>query len=95
VAEDVVTGRRVIPIKVAVAPGAARAEAARMRLEGSGFLRMMTLGEPRLSEFVARYKALGYDVDLLPYADDDTKDASVEDYATLYVRKAKPPPGPG
>ena len=60
-----------------------------------GFMRMMTLREPHLSEFIARYKTLGYDVELLPYADDDTKDVSVEDYATLYVRWAKPPPDPG
>jgi hypothetical protein len=89
------TGSRVIPIKLAAAAGAAAAEEARMRLERSGFMRMMTLGEPRLAEFIARYKALGYDVELLPFADDDTKDVSVEDLATLYVRKAKPPPGLG
>jgi hypothetical protein len=87
--------RRVIPIKVAAAAGAAVAEEARTRLERSGFMPMMTLREPRLSEFIGRYKALGYDVELLPYADDYTKDASVEDYATLYVRKAMRSPGPG
>jgi hypothetical protein len=87
--------RRVIPIKVAATASAAAAQEVRMRLERSGFMPMMTLGQPRLSEFIARYKALGYDVELLPYADEHTKEASVEDYATLYVRKAKPPPGPG
>ncbi len=81
------TGSRVIPIKVVAAAGAAVAEEARMRLERSGFLRMMTLGEPRLSEFVARYKALGYDVELVPYQDDGTDAASVQEFATLYVRK--------
>ncbi len=87
--------RRVIPIRVAAAAGVAAAEEARMRLERAGFMCMMTLGEPRLSEFIARYKALGYEVEVLPYADDQSKDAPAEDLATLYVRKEKSPPGPG
>jgi len=84
---------RVIPIKLAVAADAALAEEARIRLERAGFLRMMALAEPRLSEFVARYNALGYEVELVPYADDNNEGVSVGDYATLYVRKANPSSG--
>ena len=87
-------GKRVIPIKVVASAGAALADEARLRLERAGFMRMMALAEPRRSEFVARYKALGYEVELVPCADDDYEGVPVEDYATLYVRKAKPPPRP-
>jgi hypothetical protein len=87
---------RIIPIKVAVTGAAGIAEEAHARLERAGFMRMMALGEPRLSEFVARYKALGYEVELLPYADDDIGDAGapVQDCATIYVRRRKPPASP-
>ena len=90
-----------IPIQVAVTGGAALAEQARIRLERSGFLRMMALAEPQLTEFVTRYKALGYEVELVPYTDDvgtgeadGEAGAPAEDCATIYVRKVKPPPGP-
>jgi hypothetical protein len=92
---------RVIPIKVAVTGAAAVAEEAHARLERAGFMRMMALGEPRLSEFVARYKALGYEVELVPYADDGIGDAAtcdagaaVQGCATIYVRKRKAPASP-
>lgn len=85
--------KRIIPIKVAASAGVALADEARIRLERAGFLRIMALAEPRLSEFVARYKALGYEVELVPYADELNEGVSVEDYATLYVRKATPTPG--
>lgn len=40
------------------------------RLERAGYLRMMQIGEPRLSELVAKYKAKGYEVEVVPYIDD-------------------------
>ena len=92
---------RVIPIKVAVTGAAAIAEEAHARLERAGFMRMVALGEPRLSEFVARYKALGYEVELLPYVDHDIghtpacePGAPVQGCATIYVRKQMPPASP-
>jgi hypothetical protein len=88
---------RIIPIRVAVTGTAAIAEEAHVRLERAGFMRMMAFGEPRLSEFVAKYKALGYEVELVPYAYDDIGAAAacdtgapVQDCATIYVRRRKP-----
>lgn len=40
------------------------------RLEGAGYLRMMQIGEPRLSELVGKYKSKGYEVEVVPYVDD-------------------------
>jgi len=90
------TAKRIIPIHVAAAGGVALAEQARIRLERAGFLRMMAMAEPQLTEFVARYKALGYEVELVPYTDDGPgaadgeAGAPLEDCATIYVRKVKP-----
>ncbi len=88
---------RVIPIKLAGSGGAALADEARMRLERAGYLRMMALAEPRLSEFVARYEALGYEIELVPYTDDDVPGKTDSEVgsrpATIYVRKRKPPTG--
>jgi fructose-1,6-bisphosphatase/sedoheptulose 1,7-bisphosphatase-like protein len=92
-----VAAHRVIPIKVAPVAGAAAAEDAQRRLEAEGFLRMMALAEPRLSEFVAKYEELGYEVRLLPYTDGDigggigsgAATTSVPDCTTIYVRKRK------
>ena len=86
---------RVIPIKVAVGGAAAAAEDAHLRLERAGFMRMMALAEPRLTEFVARYTTLGYEVELVPYAEDDGGGAAIGGSATLYVRKRRPPDSPG
>jgi hypothetical protein len=95
-----VAAPRVIPIRVAVTGAAAIAEEAHVRLERAGFMRMMALGEPRLSEFVARYRALGYEVELVPHAEDgdtpprDAGSAPMQDCATIYVRKRGPPADP-
>jgi len=81
---------RVIPIKLigngpqAVAEDAqARAHA---RLERAGFMRMMTIGDPRLSEFVEKYKSRGYEVEVLP-ADAEMGGETGQAFGTVYVRK--------
>lgn len=40
------------------------------RLDDEGYMRMMQIGEPRLSELVAKYKGKGYSVEVVPYVDD-------------------------
>jgi hypothetical protein len=81
-----VSAPRVIPIKLIAAAGATVAEDASTRLEQAGFMRMMVIGEPRLSEFVNGYHALGYDVEVVPYRDEDRMEM-IPDCATIYVRK--------
>ena len=78
---------RVIPIKLAVSRAAAVAEDAHVRLERAGFMRMMLIGEPRLSEFVKAYQARGYEVEALQYRDESTGQV-VQDCATIYIRRA-------
>jgi hypothetical protein len=54
---------RVIPIKkIAAAPAV---EDAHVRLERAGFMRMMSIGEPHLSKLVGKYRALGYEVEVV------------------------------
>jgi hypothetical protein len=77
---------RVIPIKVETGGAAAAAEHAHVRLQRAGFMRMMLIGEPRLSEFVKAYRTLGYEVETLPYRDEATGEA-VRDCATIYIRR--------
>lgn len=55
-----VAARRVIPLKPA---GAGRAA----ELEGQGYARQTTIAEPRLSELVETYRALGYDVEVIEH----------------------------
>jgi hypothetical protein len=93
------TPRRVIAIKPVATSREALAEEAHERLERAGFMRMMLLSEPRLSQIVNKYEVLGYEVQVLPY---DEGDPSVSDGAgnggaraggvksgsgTIYVRK--------
>jgi hypothetical protein len=78
---------RVIPIKPALGSAAAVAQDAHVRLERAGFMRMMMIGEPRLSEFVKSYQALGYEVETVQYRDESTGEV-VQDCATIYIRRA-------
>ncbi len=68
------------------------------RLQRAGFMRMMLIAEPRLSEFVKAYRALGYEVEVVPYEPEATgtetgcgidSDASATSQSggTVYVRK--------
>jgi hypothetical protein len=88
---------RVIPIKMLATGAAAAAEEAHARLERAGFMRMMALCEPRLSEFVTKYRALGYEVKVLPYEPEDAGTESGgepgQSGGTIYVRKQNPPGG--
>jgi hypothetical protein len=94
---------RVIPIKLLAVGPAAAAENAHVRLERAGFMRMMVIGEPRLSELVNKYKALGYEVEVLPYEDTESSADSDSGYdtnaemsqicGTIYVRKRNRPIG--
>lgn len=86
---------RVIPIKAA---GAGR----EAELRAQGFTRQTTIGEPRLSELVAAYRGLGYDVEVIEHrAEGDSCgtcfDAGKEMghvYGDIYLRKptGAPPP---
>ncbi len=79
---------RVIPIKPA---GAGRAA----ELRAQGFTRQTTIGEPRLSELVATYRALGYEVEVIEHrAEGDDCGACFEAgkeaglvYGDIYLRK--------
>lgn len=62
--------KKVIPINVAPPASPAAAAERQERLERAGFMRMMVIGEPRLSELVAKYRARGYEVEVVPYMDD-------------------------
>jgi hypothetical protein len=92
---------RIIPIKPLASGAAFAAEDAHGRLQRDGFLRMMDIGEPRLSEFVAAFRARGYEVTVVPYEDersagDAGSDAGGEEdriCGTIYVRKHDRPTG--
>lgn len=61
----------VIPLNV-VRPGSPEAvDELTARLERNGFMAVMQIGEPRLSELVAKYKAKGYHVELAPLVVED------------------------
>ena len=62
--------RRIIPLTPAPMPSPEEVDALHERLEGAGYMRMMQIGGPRLSELVSKYKAKGYDVEVVPYVDD-------------------------
>lgn len=82
-----VSTARVIPIRLIAGGGGATADA-HVRLERAGFMRMMMIGEPRLSEFVRAYQARGYEVEVVPYRDEDAGGETIPDCATVYIRKA-------
>lgn len=61
----------VIPLNV-VRPGSPEAiDELTARLERNGFMAVMQIGEPRLSELVAKYKGKGYHVELVPLVVED------------------------
>jgi hypothetical protein len=64
------TTTKIIPISLTRTDRADEIDSLQDRLERAGYMRMMQIGEPRLSELVAKYKAKGYDVEVLPYVDD-------------------------
>lgn len=64
------TKTKVIPISPLRTDGLDEIDALQDRLERAGYMRMMQIGEPRLSELVAKYKSKGYDVEVAPYVDD-------------------------
>ena len=87
--------RRVIPIVQAKAVSPEEA------LLKDGWLRQTTIGEPRLSEIVGNYKAMGFEVHVEEFkAEGDgcntCFDAGQEMgfmYGTVYVRKCSEPAG--
>lgn len=71
------TMKRVIPINQLhpLTPG--EVDALHDHLEGEGYMRMMQIGEPRLSELVTKYKGKGYEVEVVPFVDDGDDGARV------------------
>jgi len=64
------TTTKIIPLSLMRTDRADEIDALRDRLERAGYMRMMQIGEPRLSELAEKYKAKGYDVEVVPYVDD-------------------------
>lgn len=66
---------------------------AHARLERAGFMCMMVVGEPRLSEIVDKFKRRGYEVEVVPYVPEEMGDEpmtpaeSASAGGTIYVRK--------
>lgn len=60
------TTKKIISLNVAGTHRPEDIEERGSRLEMNGYMRMMQIAEPRLSELVAKYKAKGYDVEILP-----------------------------
>ena len=85
---------RVIPIKK-IGGGSTAAADAHAALERDGYMRMMVLAEPALSETVAKYRRLGYEVEAVPYQPDygveevewDSAEDLGQKFGTIYVRK--------
>jgi hypothetical protein len=92
---------RTIPIKPIANGAAAAAEDAHVRLQRAGFMRMTDIREPRLSEFVAAFRARGYEVKVVPYEDERPAGDSGSDAGsgegqicgTIYVRRHDRPTG--
>ncbi|MCC4118692.1 hypothetical protein LLG90_25355 [Aromatoleum toluclasticum] len=64
------TTKKVIPLSLMRTDRPDEIDALHERLERTGYMRMMQIGEPRLSELVAKYKAKGYEVEVVPFVDD-------------------------
>ncbi|NMF91514.1 hypothetical protein, partial [Aromatoleum petrolei] len=64
------TTKKVIPLSPMRSDHPDEIDALHERLERAGYMRMMQIGEPRLSELVAKYKVKGYEVEVVPYVDD-------------------------
>ncbi len=79
---------RVIPIK----PAGAGREA---ELLAQGWTRQTTIGEPRLSELVAAYRAIGYEVEVIEHRTEGDNCGTCFDagkemgqvYGDIYLRK--------
>lgn len=84
---------RVIPITLIGDALRPVVDPAHARLERAGFMRMMVIGEPRLSEIVDRFKQRGYEVEVVPYQPQDVGDEpmtpaeTASAVGTIYVRK--------
>jgi len=75
---------------------AARKGLREKKLEKEGWVKQTTIGEPRLSEIVAVYKSLGYEVRLesvkLGELDEECRrcyEGEVDEVKTVYVRKKR------
>jgi len=64
------TTKKIIPISQVRPCTPDDIDALHDRLEGDGYMRMMQIGEPRLSELVTKYKGKGYEVEVVPFVDD-------------------------
>ncbi|NMG00284.1 hypothetical protein GPA27_23185 [Aromatoleum toluolicum] len=64
------TTKKIIPISQVRSYTPDDIDALHDRLEGDGYMRMMQIGEPRLSELVTKYKGKGYEVEVVPFVDD-------------------------
>jgi len=62
--------KKIIPLSVVHAAATESIDDLQERLESAGFMRLMQISEPRLSELIAKYKAKGYDVEVLPLVDE-------------------------
>jgi hypothetical protein len=68
------TIKKIIPISQLPTDRLEEIDALQDRLEQAGYMRMMQIGEPRLSELATKYKAKGYEVEVVPYVDDGDPD---------------------
>ncbi|HJV26165.1 MAG TPA: hypothetical protein VJ673_10780 [Aromatoleum sp.] len=64
------TTKKVIHLSLMRTDSPDEIDALHERLERAGYMRMMQIGEPRLSELVAKYKTKGYEVEVVPFVDD-------------------------
>lgn len=64
------TTKKIIPLKAVQADSLDDLDARHERLQNAGYLPLMQMSEPRLSELVAKYRAKGYDVEVLPLLDE-------------------------
>jgi len=62
--------KKIIPLSVVHADATESIDDLQERLESAGYMRLMQISEPRLSELIAKYKAKGYDVEVLPLVDE-------------------------
>ena len=66
------------------------------KLEKEGWIKRTTIDEPRLSEIIAEYETLGYEVHLEPVKLEDVNEeckrcylSQIDKLKTVYVRKSK------
>lgn len=93
------SAKRVIPIKVVQSDALDAPESEEVVLLREGWLRKTVIGEPRLSELVANYKALGYDVRVVLFKTEgdgcntcfDAASEMSQTFGTVYVRKSNAP----